>query len=196
MNRKLLELVHKGILCSVAVALLIVRVEIDANGNSEKPVVEETTEEETTEEVIVEEETIEDVELNAPVVEEETIGPVLEISDYDQYLLAKIAMAEAEAEDTVGKALVIRVVLNRVNSQKFPNTVEKVIFQYDQFSPIKNGRWDRVEPSADCWEALAMVINGWDESQGALYFESRGYGWHSETLDFLYKHGCHYFYGG
>lgn len=196
MNRRLFELVHKGILCAITVGLFVMRADITANNNSEKPVVEETTEEETTEEVIVEKGTIEEVELNAPVVEEEPIGPVLEISDYDQYLLAKIAMAEAEAEDTIGKALVIRVVLNRVNSQKFPNTVEKVIFQYDQFSPIKNGRWDRVEPSADCWEALAMVINGWDESQGALYFESRGYGWHSETLDFLYKHGCHYFYGG
>lgn len=69
----------------------------------------------------------------------------------DNYLLAKIAMAEAESEDTEGKALVILVVLNRVWSDGFPNSIEEVIYQSGQFSPISNGRFDRVEPDADCW---------------------------------------------
>jgi len=47
----------------------------------------------------------------------------------DAYRLAKIAMAEAESEDTEGKALVMLVVLNRVWDDEFPDTIEEVIFQ-------------------------------------------------------------------
>lgn len=116
--------------------------------------------------------------------------------DEESYLLAKIAMAEAEGEDIIGKALVIRVVLNRVQSNDFPDTIEEVIYQNWQFSPIENGRWDAVEPDANCWEALHMVESeNWDESNGALYFESESDSvWHKENLEFLFKHGEHYFY--
>lgn len=114
----------------------------------------------------------------------------------DSYLLAKIAMAEAEGEDTEGKALVILVVLNRVWSDGFPNTIEEVIYQSGQFSPISNGRFDRVEPDADCWAALDLImLDKWDGSCGATYFESESESsWHSENLDFLFQHGNHYFY--
>ena len=113
----------------------------------------------------------------------------------DAYLLAKIAMAEAESEDTEGKALVMLVVLNRVWDENFPNTIEEVIFQKGQFSPISNGRYDAVEPDADCYKALELIQNGWNESNGATYFESKSDSkWHSENLTFLFKHGKHYFY--
>lgn len=114
----------------------------------------------------------------------------------DSYLLAKLAMAEAESEDTEGKALVILVVLNRVWDDEFPNSIEDVIYQDGQFSPIANGRFDRVEPDADCYKALEMVqVEKWDESEGATYFESKSDStWHSEHLEFLFQHGDHYFY--
>lgn len=115
----------------------------------------------------------------------------------ESYLLAKIAMAEAESEDTEGKALVMLVVLNRVwDDEKFPDTIEEVIYQPGQFSPISNGRFDEVEPDADCWAALDLIMIGkWDESYGATYFESKSDStWHSENLDFLFQHGKHYFY--
>ena len=114
----------------------------------------------------------------------------------DAYMLAKIAMAEAESEDTEGKALVILVVLNRVWSEEFPDTIAGVIFQDGQFSPISNGRYDEVEPDADCYRALQLIqIDGWDESRGATYFESKSESnWHSEHLTFLFQHGKHYFY--
>lgn len=92
----------------------------------------------------------------------------------DAYMLAKIAMAEAESEDTEGKALVMLVVLNRVWSDEFPDTIAGVIFQDGQFSPISNGRYDEVKPDADCYRALQLIqIDGWDESRGATYFESK-----------------------
>ena len=90
----------------------------------------------------------------------------------DSYRLAKIAMAEAEGEDTEGKALVILVVLNRVWSDDFPDTIEGVITEDKQFTAYENGRYDMVEPSADCYKALEMVqVEHCDESHGATYFE-------------------------
>lgn len=114
----------------------------------------------------------------------------------DAYLLAKIAMAEAENQDTEGKALVILVVLNRVWDDRFPDTIREVIYQENQFSPVSNGRFESVEPDADCWKALEMVqVEHWDESQGALYFESKSQStWHEVHLKYLFKHGDHYFY--
>lgn len=106
----------------------------------------------------------------------------------DSYLLAKLAMAEAEGEDTEGKALVILVVLNRVQSEGFPDTVEDVI--------LEGGRWYKVEPDEDCYKALELVmLENWDKSEGALYFESRSDStWHQNHLQFLFQHGNHYFY--
>ena len=112
-------------------------------------------------------------------------------------MLVTLAMAEAEGEDIIGKALVIMVVLNRVESDSFPDTIEGVIFQKNQFSPVKPGhRYYTETPNADCWAALEMVENGWDESQGALYFRTvtTKSTWHSRNLVELFDHGKHTFY--
>lgn len=115
---------------------------------------------------------------------------------YESYLLAKIAMAEAEGEDTEGKALVMLVVLNRVWDDAFPDSIEDVIFQEGQFSPVANGRFDSVEPDRDCWDALDLIMcDHWDNSEGALYFESESSStWHRDNLKFLFRHGNHLFY--
>lgn len=116
-------------------------------------------------------------------------------SGKESYLLAKIAMAEAGNQDTEGKALVMLVVLNRVWVDEFPDSIEEVIYQPGQFSPISDGAFDRAEPDDDCWDALDMVMQGWDESKGALYFESKSSStWHEDNLKFLFKHQDHYFY--
>lgn len=115
----------------------------------------------------------------------------------DSYLLAKIAMAEAEGEDIEGKAYVIMVILNRMLSDEFPDTIEDVIFQDNQFSPVSNSRFYNIEPNDDCWDALDMIqVDKWDKSQGALYFEScqSEDNWHSRNLEYLFTHGKHRFY--
>lgn len=115
----------------------------------------------------------------------------------ESYMLAKIAMAEAEGEDTEGKALVILVVLNRVWSDGFPDSIEEVITEPGQFSPVtEGGRYYTTEPDEDCWTALSMVMHGWDESQGATYFTSSEEKdtWHSRNLTKLFEHGNHTFY--
>lgn len=114
----------------------------------------------------------------------------------DSQMLLKIAIAEAEGESVEGKALVMLVVLNRVWSDDFPGTIEEVIFQPKQFSPVaEGGRYYTTEPNEECYEALELVMSGWDESYGALYFEScERSSWHSENLEFLYQVGNHKFY--
>lgn len=108
----------------------------------------------------------------------------------ESYLLAKIAMAEAEGCNIQTKTLIIMCVLNRVWSDEFPDTIEEVIFQENQFSPIDNGRWDRVEPNEDCYEAVKIVMEAkYDYSGGATYFENCADedNWHSRNLEFLYE---------
>ena len=111
-------------------------------------------------------------------------------SAQESYLLAKIAMAEAEGCNIQTKTLIIMCVLNRVWSDEFPDTIEEVIFQENQFSPIDNGRWDRVEPNEDCYEAVKVVMEAkYDYSGGATYFENCADedNWHSRNLEFLYE---------
>lgn len=103
-------------------------------------------------------------------------------------------MAEAEGESLELKEAVVKVVLNRVEDTYFPDTIEDVIFQklggVYQFSPIANGRWDRVEPTEECFTAVDNVLKQvYDDSMGATYFEacSDADNWHSQNLEFLYE---------
>lgn len=115
--------------------------------------------------------------------------PLYAWTEENEYMLMKIAMAEMESESIESKALVIRIVLNRVESDSFPDTIKEVLYQKNQFTPIWNGRYDRVEPNEDCKEALEMVRYGWDESQGATFFEltSDESTWHSRNLQKLFE---------
>lgn len=123
---------------------------------------------------------------------------IFHITGEEECLLLKIAMAEAEGEGTEGKALVILTVLNRVRSGQFPDTIAEVISAPGAFSSYRNGRYDRVEPDDGCRAALELVQGGWDQSQGAQYFErtpKRGQStWHSRNLEKLFIHGNHTFY--
>lgn len=126
----------------------------------------------------------------------QTIAAYMDLGTEDRYFLAKIAMAEAEGEDTEGKALVMLAVLNRMADDGFPDTVQEVVCQPGQFSSLLDGRFASSEPDADCWAALDLVMQDkWDGSYGATYFESKSESaWHSENLEFLFQHGRHYFY--
>ena len=155
-----------------------------------------TTEPETVVMLEIEENAIAERQSVEEVIEYQSDIPSMDWDAEESYLLAKIAMAEAEGEDIEGKALVMLVVLNRVFDDEFPDAIEEVIYQPGQFSPVSNGRFDKVEPDTDCWAALDLImLDKWDESCGAIYFESKSEStWHSENLIFLYRHGKHYFY--
>lgn len=120
----------------------------------------------------------------------------VELSDGDRELLERLITAEAESESLIGQALVGRVVLNRVASPDFPDTVEGVIFEDKQFSVISNGRFESVVPGMDAYCAVNLICSGWDKSQGATYFEAvnNDSKWHEENLRYLFTEGGHHFY--
>lgn len=131
---------------------------------------------------------------------ETTVSEPVSLYDWDatdREVLMKIAMAEAEGEGLYGKALVMNVVLNRVARAEFPKTIEDVVFQKKQFSPVvTGGRYWTTEPDEECAEALELVAGGWDGSDGALYFESvrNTSTWHKNHLEYLFQYGDHIFY--
>lgn len=115
-------------------------------------------------------------------VETQETETVERFTEKEKYMLAKIAMAEAEGCSIKAKELVIRTVLSRIESDMFPNTVEEVIFQKKQFTPISDGRWNKVEPNEECWQALENVLSS-SESKDILFFEScKGDSWHNKNL--------------
>ncbi|WP_343210603.1 cell wall hydrolase [Anaerolentibacter hominis] len=112
-------------------------------------------------------------------------------------LLERLVQAEAGGESYEGKMLVANVVLNRVESSKFPNTVTKVIYQKSQFTPASTGKINRVKVSKETKAAVAEVLNGKDNSGGALYFVAKRYcnaSWFDRALTWLFKVGNHDFY--
>ncbi len=90
-------------------------------------------------------------------------------SSSDVYLLAKVIAAEARGESYTGQVAVGAVVLNRVDSSSFPDTVAGVIYQAGAFSAVRDSNWS-VSPDATSRKAAQDAINGWDPSGGALYY--------------------------
>ncbi|NGZ74837.1 cell wall hydrolase [Saccharibacillus sp. VR-M41] len=92
------------------------------------------------------------------------------LSKEDLLLLERIVMAEAEGEPYAGKVAVANVVLNRLRSANYPDTIRDVIYQRYQFSPVQNGRFDRVVPSEDSVKAAAEALNGRKEVTDDTYY--------------------------
>ena len=119
-------------------------------------------------------------------------------------VLLKIVEAEAGCEDEDGKLLVANVILNRLNSDKFPDSVSEIVFQQEngitQFSPVSDGSYDRVQISEETVRAVGRALDREDISDGALYFAARDYAdsnrmrWFDEKLTLLFRHGGHEFF--
>lgn len=127
-----------------------------------------------------------------------------QLSEQDYDTLLRIVEAEAGGEDEYGKLLVANVVLNRVNNEKFPNTVTEVVMQKGagvaQFTPTVDGRFQNVTISEETYEAVERAIYGEDISQGALYFcarnraDSDNLRWFDRKLTKLFSYGNHEFF--
>lgn len=122
------------------------------------------------------------------------------LSDRDYQTLLKIVQAEAGNCDRTGRILVANVILNRVESDTFPDTVHSVVYQRHQFSPVGNGSINRCRVTDATVEAVDSALAGEDYSDGALYFMNRrassrkNVRWFDNHLDFLFKHGNHEFF--
>lgn len=95
---------------------------------------------------------------------------ITEYNKEEMELLARLIEAEAKGESYEGKVAVGNVVINRVRSELFPNTIKDVIYAQNQFSPVKNGAINNT-PSDDSINAAYECIYTYrEESKEALYF--------------------------
>lgn len=87
----------------------------------------------------------------------------------DLYLLAKCVYAESRGEPYQGQVAVAAVILNRVKSPSFPNTVSGVIYQPYAFTAVSDGQIN-LEPNSTAYSAAQDALNGWDPTYGCLYY--------------------------
>lgn len=87
----------------------------------------------------------------------------------DLYLLAKCVYAEARGESYTGQVAVAAVILNRVKSPSFPNTISGVIYQPWAFTAVQDGQIN-LEPNQTAYNAAKDALNGWDPTYGCLYY--------------------------
>lgn len=90
-------------------------------------------------------------------------------SNSDLYLLAKCVYAEARGESYTGQVAVAAVILNRVKSSEFPNTIAGVIYQPWAFTAVNDGQIN-LEPNQTAYNAARDALNGWDPTYGALFY--------------------------
>lgn len=90
-------------------------------------------------------------------------------SNSDLNLLARLVYAEARGESYTGQVAVAAVVLNRVKSSSFPNSVAGVIYEPGAFSVVSDGQIN-LTPNQTAISAAQDAINGWDPSYGAIYY--------------------------
>lgn len=87
----------------------------------------------------------------------------------DLYLLAKCIYAEARGESYTGQVAVGAVILNRVASSAFPNTIAGVIYQQHAFTAVSDGQIN-LEPDKTAMNAASDAMNGWDPTYGCIYY--------------------------
>lgn len=90
-------------------------------------------------------------------------------SSSDLNLLARCVYAEARGEPYAGQVAVAAVVLNRVKSASFPNTISGVIYQPWAFTSVNDGQIN-LTPNDSAYKAAQDALNGWDPSYGCLYY--------------------------
>ena len=90
-------------------------------------------------------------------------------SSSDLYLLAKCVYAEARGEVYTGQVAIAAVILNRVKSASFPNTISGVIYQPYAFTAVADGQIN-LEPNSTAYQAARDALNGWDPTYGSLYY--------------------------
>ena len=90
-------------------------------------------------------------------------------SSSDIALLARLIYAEARGESYTGQVAVGAVVLNRVKSSSFPNTISGVIYQPYAFTCVQDGQIN-LSPNSTATSAAKDAMNGWDPSYGSLYY--------------------------
>ena len=123
---------------------------------------------------------------------------------HEYHTLLQIVEAEATGGDEKSKLLIADVVLNRVEDERFPNSISEVVWQsvdgYPQFSPTVDGRMGNLTITDSTVRAVERALNGENIAQGALFFVARSSAngknlkWFDDHLVYLDEYGGHSFY--
>ena len=140
-----------------------------------------------------------EVEARKKAEEERRAARRIKYTDEDYQVLLRIVQAEAGICDPKGKILVADVIINRVLSGKFPDSVKAVVYQPSQFQPVSNGTINTVKVTAETIECVDRALAGEDYSNGALYFMNRrasgsAASWFDRRLTYLFAHDGHEFF--
>lgn len=131
------------------------------------------------------------VEMVSATIVTDEVDPVKEeiLSQEEIELIALVTMAEAEGESEYGKRLVIDTILNRVDHDRFPDTVTEVIYQPSQFTSMWNGRVDRCYVREDICELVREELQSRTNSE-VTFFTAGNYGKYGVSM---FHEGNHYF---
>ena len=126
--------------------------------------------------------------LDVKIIEEE-VEEVEQMSEEDINLIALVTMAEAEGESELGKRLVIDTILNRIDSEHFPDTASEVIYQPNQFTSMWNDRVDKCYVSDDICQLVREELE-LRENYDVIFFTAGRY---SKYGSQMFQVGNHYF---
>lgn len=115
----------------------------------------------------------------------------------DLFWLSRVIYRESGNQSLEGQMAVGNVVLNRVADPAFPDTVEGVLAQKNQFTTYKSGVLRKTEPSATSTIAAKLVLDGGvvKETRGALFFDCNSNSWAARNKQLIATFGDHNFYG-
>ena len=111
---------------------------------------------------------------------------IVELSLSDAILLMQVGREEG-GDSILGQAWVMKTILNRLK-EGWANTIWEVLTMDNQFAVVTSGKYKNADILPSTHIALAMVESGWDETQGALYWESNSNSpdsWHKKNLTFI-----------
>lgn len=117
------------------------------------------------------------------------------LSQNDKDILLRIVEAETTGGDVTSKMYVTSVILNRIKSDTFPNSMKEVVFQKNQFTPTADGRYYSVSITKETKEAVNRVLAGENIAPNALFFCTPSCSsWFNKNLKFLFYYGGHNYY--
>ncbi|MGN7356825.1 cell wall hydrolase [Paenibacillus sp. SAF-054] len=105
-----------------------------------------------------------------------TVGPTTwrklrkyTLSKNDMEIMAKIIYSEARGESYKGQVAVGAVVMNRIQSDEFPDTIQGVVFQKNAFTAVSDGQYG-MKPNRTAYRAAIDAVRGWDPTHNSLYY--------------------------
>lgn len=124
-----------------------------------------------------------DSTLHSNIFEEDRLG--------DMELLVHLVQAEAGNQDLIGMRLVVSTVLNRLKSEKFPNSIYEIVYQKGQFEVVQNGMLDKVawDLTDQAFEAVRLEFEEGQINNQILYFSTKPHNF----IPNHFKHQDHWF---